>query len=1003
MIGHTIKRCYELIGYPLGCKKVSNPIKQNGFNKQNFHANTDAKTNDIQSSASFSSPGFIYKHMKKLLSMVDDTPSRSVHANIAGKASFFRSNVWFNINFSKLFYANSNLCVKTITMGWIIDSGVKQHLIVSIVGMFDVVDITNLKITIGHPNGTLVTINHVGNLKLFNNVVLYNVLMVSGYCMSLLSVNKLIKDSKMYVRFDEDQCYIQDLKKERILGSGSEYGGLYLFDVLKVNCIGGIPLRFWSDCVLTVVYLINMIPSYVLNLVVKCLIALSDSNWLDAMNNEIEALNRNNTWFICDLSIDRKPIGCKRIYKIKYNSIEEIDRYKVSIVVNKNWPLYQLDVNIAFLYGDLHEDVYMTLPQGCENVEKGKVCKLNKSLYGLKQAPRKWNAKTYHCLGCSATRSSTNELFTPYKEPEREFRSSKRHFKTLSLDELRSPDFNLLSDQEYSEEEVVETMAETMEQYMSKTRADYGSGVARPKIEDNDNFELKGQFLKELRTNTFSGSDHEDANEHIEKVFEIVDLFHIPNITIAKYCPPARTAKKMEEINNFQQEPDENLYQAWERFKELLMKCPRHYLTEMQEVILFYNRLRIPTRQILDSRGAISSKTVADAKIAIQEMAGYSQKWHNGTSRSRSTKTSNRLAAIQAQMNNLGREIKKVNEKVYAAQVGCEQCKGPHYTKDCPLKEEGNTLEEAYYTQFGGPFQGGGYRAATPRFYQRNNANPSTVKYQKGIAENVLVGIGKFTFPVDFIILDMSEDIKVTLILRRPFFSTARAKIDVYKRKIALRVGEERIIFTSVKPSSSLIKRVYMLSLRERMELDLEARLMEETLVRNQGDDLMPTIEEGEVIKEFRTRDDELNVGIDDYLSYCDYDKKIHIDLLENMDDYRDKGMGDVIFGEPFLREVGINAKWFEGMITIYNDNDKVTYQMVRSHLRFKRHTNEQCNKIPPLLKVSEKDKMNGISHSYQKLKGFYKGVLNLGTDYIRDAKMEEWLTRRHISVYEME
>ncbi|GJV15014.1 retrotransposon protein, putative, ty1-copia subclass [Tanacetum coccineum] len=129
-------------------------------------------------------------------------------------------------------------------------------------------------------------------------------------------------------------------------------------------------------------------------------------------------------------------------------------------------------------------------------------------------------------------------------------------------------------------------------------RADYGSEVARPKIKDKDNFELKGQFLKELRTNTFIGSDHEDANEHIDKVLEIVDLIHIPNITIDqvmlrefhmsltgaasrwirnkptgsittwdglktkflnKYCPPARTAKKMKEINNFQQELDENL------------------------------------------------------------------------------------------------------------------------------------------------------------------------------------------------------------------------------------------------------------------------------------------------------------------------------------------------------------------------------------------------------------------------------------------------------------
>ncbi|GJV74785.1 hypothetical protein Tco_1506369 [Tanacetum coccineum] len=90
----------------------------------------------------------------------------------------------------------------------------------------------------------------------------------------------------------------------------------------------------------------------------------------------------------------------------------------------------------------------------------------------------------------------------------------------------------------------------------------------------------------------------------------------------------------------------------------------------MQEVILFYNGLDVPTRQILDSKGAIPSKTIADAK------------------------------------------------------VGCELCKAPHYTKDCPLKEEGKALEEAYYPQFGAPYQPGGqYRAAGPGFYQRNNRN----------------------------------------------------------------------------------------------------------------------------------------------------------------------------------------------------------------------------------------------------------------------------------------
>ncbi|GJT57347.1 hypothetical protein Tco_0992401 [Tanacetum coccineum] len=83
-------------------------------------------------------------------------------------------------------------------------------------------------------------------------------------------------------------------------------------------------------------------------------------------------------------------------------------------------------------------------------------------------------------------------LYTPYKDPELEFRSSKKHFKSLSLDELRSPDFNLLSNKEYSEEEEEEAMAETMEQYMSKTQPDYGSRVVRPKINNKDQFELKG-------------------------------------------------------------------------------------------------------------------------------------------------------------------------------------------------------------------------------------------------------------------------------------------------------------------------------------------------------------------------------------------------------------------------------------------------------------------------------------------------------------------------------
>ncbi|GJU23135.1 retrovirus-related pol polyprotein from transposon TNT 1-94 [Tanacetum coccineum] len=85
-----------------------------------------------------------------------------------------------------------------------------------------------------------------------------------------------------------------------------------------------------------------------------------------------------------------------------------------------------------------------------------------------------------------------------------------------------------------------------------------------------------------------------------------------------------------------------------------------------------------------------------------------------------------------------------------------------------------------------------------------------TIMQPKGIATNVLVRIGKFVFIINFVILDIPEDNDVPLILRRPFLSTAHVKIDVYKRKVTLRVREEKLVFKSIEPASSIIKRVFM-------------------------------------------------------------------------------------------------------------------------------------------------------------------------------------------------
>ncbi|GJW62224.1 putative reverse transcriptase domain-containing protein [Tanacetum coccineum] len=98
-----------------------------------------------------------------------------------------------------------------------------------------------------------------------------------------------------------------------------------------------------------------------------------------------------------------------------------------------------------------------------------------------------------------------------------------------------------------------------------------------------------------------------------------------------------------------------------------------------------------------------------------------------------------------------------------------------------------------------------------------------TIKQPRGIAENVLVRIGKFIFPIDFIILDIPEDDDVSLILGRPFLSTAHSKIDVFKRKITLRVVEEKLVFKSIKPTTSIIKRVFVIK-----SLDSKTKLIRE-------------------------------------------------------------------------------------------------------------------------------------------------------------------------------
>ncbi|KAJ4719135.1 Retrovirus-related Pol polyprotein from transposon TNT 1-94 [Melia azedarach] len=154
--------------------------------------------------------------------------------------------------------------------------------------------------------------------------------------------------------------------------------------------------------------------------------AIQDEKWRNAMDEEIKAIVKNDTWELVSLPKGHKAIGVKWVYKAKQNSKGEIERYKarlvakgysqragidydevfapvarletvrliISLATQNKWKIHQTDVKSAFLNGVLEEEVYIQQPTGFEvKGQEDKVLKLRKALYGLKQAPRAWNSR----------------------------------------------------------------------------------------------------------------------------------------------------------------------------------------------------------------------------------------------------------------------------------------------------------------------------------------------------------------------------------------------------------------------------------------------------------------------------------------------------------------------------------------------------------------------------------------------------------------------------------
>ena len=175
------------------------------------------------------------------------------------------------------------------------------------------------------------------------------------------------------------------------------------------------------------------------------------------------------------------------------------------------------------------------------------------------------------------------------------------------------------------------------------------SAIQRPPIQAN-NFKLKGVILQMLQNILFHRLPSENPNMHLTSFIEVCDMINyngvieetlilrlfplllgdrakhwlisqpLDSITswndlvqkfLTKFFPPAKIVQLVQEINTFRQLEGESLAKAWERFHELLRRCPHHRLTRWVQLHTFYNSLRDATRTLIDAsvRGSLMKKT----------------------------------------------------------------------------------------------------------------------------------------------------------------------------------------------------------------------------------------------------------------------------------------------------------------------------------------------------------------------------------------------------------
>ncbi|KAJ9544826.1 hypothetical protein OSB04_024533 [Centaurea solstitialis] len=279
------------------------------------------------------------------------------------------------------------------------------------------------------------------------------------------------------------------------------------------------------------------------------------------------------------------------------------------------------------------------------------------------------------------------------------------------------------------------------------------AGRAAPTVPTNPitkpglNKEIPGKLVHIIKDLTFDGKNDSNPIVHMENFVDICDLFkteegrddaiRLRSKFLSRFFPPSKIDKLRADIRSFQQDDGETISEAWEHFRHLLNSCPSHGLTKSEQVQTFYSGLAYSSRATLDSSagGVFMYKTPTEGYKLLEDMLIHNIDWRTdkrlqilrmaGKS-STDFDPSDELAAMKNQQVKFERKIEELIKSVHALQVGCEECNGPHLTKDCSNRPM-MTPEEVNYINRG-DYQGRwnnnrNFMLRPPGFFAPNQQN----------------------------------------------------------------------------------------------------------------------------------------------------------------------------------------------------------------------------------------------------------------------------------------